>query len=173
MYWYDQTCKQAACRSHKAKRTGNGEPVTIFLCSARHCITASLAPLWLDYLPAKQKQAGCLLWAVSCEDKIRWEIFRPLSSHLNSAVVFCPAPHEKENVVLQGKYKQKTREKEGNRVVEVCNKKKQKSTTLTECQERWRHQRETDVCVCVCVCHRGESKSLRMLLLQHDYAILF
>lgn len=95
----------AYCWPQEAKQTRNGEAVNIFVCTTPHCITGSLAPLRLDYLPAKQKQAGCLLWAVSCGDKIRWEIFRPLSSPLNSVVSFSSAPHQKGNVAMQNKRK--------------------------------------------------------------------
>lgn len=45
--------------------------------------------------------------SVSCEDKIRWEVFRPLSSPLNSVVSFSAAPHQKG--------KNKTREGETER----------------------------------------------------------
>lgn len=45
---------------------------------------------------------------MSCEDKIRWEIFRPLSSPLNSVVSFSAAPHQKGNVASR-KNKNKTK----------------------------------------------------------------
>lgn len=45
---------------------------------------------------------------MSCEDKIRWEIFRPLSSPLNSVVSFSAALHQKGNVAVQ-KNKNKTK----------------------------------------------------------------
>lgn len=115
----------------KAKRTRNSEAVNIFLCIAPHCITGSLAPLRLDYLPAKQKQAGCLLWAVSCGDKIRWEIFRPLSSPLNSVVSFSSAPHQKGSVALQNNRKREkwsggTSERMGNNNASHCQNAKKK-----------------------------------------------
>lgn len=50
---------------------------------------------------------------MSCEDKIRWEIFRPLSSPHNSVVSFSPAPHQKRNVASEKEKNKKNKRNKG------------------------------------------------------------
>lgn len=77
---------------------------------------------------------------MSCEDKIRWEIFRPLSSPLNSVVSFSPASHQKGNVAVQT---HKTREKAENGVGEVWLR---RETIMFDTKDS---TREKEMCACV------------------------
>lgn len=82
---------------------------------------------------------------MSCEDEIRWEVFRPLSSPLNSVVSFSAAPHQKgEN---------KTREEKGKRSGGSLKEERNNNVRHSESEERGRKQGKKSAC-------RGERKSL-------------